>query len=62
MLDNRINKELNKLTIEEKYKLLETLETKHLGDNEKYDADFMEGLVNIILDSFTMLAKILHII
>lgn len=62
MLNSRINKELEKMTIEEKYKLLESMEIKHLGTNEKYDVEFMENIVNLILDSFTLLAKILHII
>ena len=62
MLNSRINKELEKMTIEEKYRLLEIMEEKHLGTNEKYDTEFMEGLVNLILDSFTLLAKVLHII
>ena len=62
MLNSRINKELKKMTIEEKYRLLEIIEEKHLGTNEKYDTEFMESIVNLILDSFTLLAKILHII
>ena len=62
MLNSRINKELEKMTIEEKYKLLEIMEEKHLGANEKYDTEFMENIVNLILDSFTLLAKIFHII
>ena len=62
MLDNRINDAINNLTIEEKYNLLGSLEVKHLGDNEKYDENFFNSIVNILLDGTTLIAKILHII
>ena len=62
MLDNRISDAINNLTIEEKYKLLENLEVKHLGDNEKYDEKFFNSIVNILLDGTTLIAKIFHII
>lgn len=62
MLENRINKELEKMTIEEKYQLLESMEKKHLGKNENYDKDFMDSITDLVLDSFTLIAKLLHII
>ncbi len=62
MLENRINKELKKMTIEEKYKLLESMEKKHLGKNENYDKDFMNSITDLVLDGFTLIAKLLHII
>ena len=62
MLDNRISDVINNLTIEEKYNLLENLEVKHLGANEKYDENFFNSIVNILLDGTTLIAKILHII
>ena len=62
MLENRINKVIDNMSIEEKYRLLENIETKYLGDNEKYDSNFMESIVNILLDGTTIIAKIFHII
>ena len=62
MLENRINKVIDNMSIEEKYKLLESIEVKNLGANEKYDSNFMESIVNILLDGTTIIAKIFHII
>lgn len=61
-INNRIDDMLNKMTTEEKYKLLDKIETKNLGHNENMDNDFMESIVNILLDATTILAKLLHII
>ena len=61
-INNRIDDILNKMTTEEKYKLLDKIETKNLGHNENMDNDFMESIVNILLDATTILAKLLHII
>ena len=62
MLENRINKIIDNMSIDEKYRLLENIEIKNLGINEKYDSNFMESIVNILLDSTTVIAKIFHII
>ena len=61
-INNRIDDMLNKMTIEEKYKLLDKIETKNLGHNENMDNDFIESIVNILLDATTILARLLHII
>jgi hypothetical protein len=61
-VDNRINECLNNMDINSKYKLLEQLETKNLGKNEKADPEFMESIVNIILDTATLVAKCLGIV
>lgn len=61
-INNRIDDMLNKMTAEEKYKLLDKIETKNLGHNENMDNDFIESIVNILLDATTILAKLLHII
>ena len=61
-INNRIDDMLNKMTTEEKYKLLDKIETKNLGHNENVDNDFIESIVNILLDATTILAKLLHII
>lgn len=61
-INNRIDDMLNKMTTEEKYKLLDKIETKNLGHNENMDSDFIESIVNILLDTTTILAKLLHII
>ena len=42
--------------------LEDKIETKNLGHNENADNDFIESIVNILLDATTILAKILHII
>lgn len=61
-INNRIDDMLSKMTTEEKYKLLDKFETKNLGHNENMDNDFIESIVNILLDATTILAKILRII
>ncbi len=61
-INNRIDDMLNKMTTEEKYKLLDKIETKNLGHNENMDNDFIESIANILLDVTTILAKLLHII
>lgn len=61
-INNRIDDILNKMTTEEKYKLLDKIETKNLGHNENMDNDFIESIVNILLDATTILAKLLNII
>ena len=61
-LDNRINKCLENMDINSKYQLLEQMEQKNLGKNENADTEFMESLVNIILDTATLIAKVLHIV
>lgn len=61
-INNRIDDMLNKMSTEEKYKLLDKIEIKNLGHNENMDNDFMESIVNILLDATTILAKLLHII
>jgi hypothetical protein len=61
-VDNRINECLNNMDINSKYKLLEQLETKNLGKNEKADPEFMGSIVNIILDTATLIAKCLGMV
>ena len=61
-IDNRINECLNNMDINSKYKLLEQLETKNLGKNENADLEFIESIVNIILDTTTLIAKCLGIV
>jgi hypothetical protein len=41
---------------------VEQLETKNLGKNENADPEFMEAIVNIILDTATLIAKCLGIV
>jgi hypothetical protein len=61
-IDNRINDSLNNMTIDEKYELLEKIEKKHFGKNEKADPEFMESIVNVALDITTLIAKCLGIV
>jgi hypothetical protein len=61
-VDNRINECLNNMDINSKYKLLEQLETKNLGKNEKADPKFIESIVNVILDTATLIVKCLGIV
>lgn len=61
-IDNRINDNLNNMTINEKYELLEKMEKKHLGKNENADPEFMESIVNVVLDITTLVAKCLGIV
>ena len=62
MLDNRINKIIENMNIEEKYSLLEAIEIKQLGENTEYDSNLIESMVNILLEGTTIIAKIFHII
>ena len=49
------------MTIEEQYKLMETLEGKNLGEQEG-DKDVIESITNILLEVTTIVAKMLRII
>ena len=59
--ETRIKDAYNKMTIEEQYKLMETLEGKNLGQQEG-DKDTIESIINILLEVTTFAAKILGII
>ena len=60
-METRIKEAYNKMTIEEQYKLMETLESKNLGQQEG-DKDTIESITNILLEITTVAAKILGII
>ena len=60
-MESRIKDAYNKMTIEEQYKLMETLESKNLGQQEG-DKDTIESIINILLEITTFAAKILGII
>ena len=60
-MESRIKEAYNKMTIEEQYKLMETLESKNLGQQEG-DKDTIESIINILLEITTVAAKILGII
>ena len=60
-METRIKEAYNKMTIEEQYKLMETLESKNLGQQEG-DKDTIESIINILLEITTVAAKILGII
>ena len=60
-METRIKEAYNKMTIEEQYKLMETLESKNLGQQEG-DKDTIESITNILLEITTIAAKILGII
>ena len=60
-METRIKDAYNKMTIEEQYKLMETLESKNLGQQEG-DKDTIESIINILLEVTTFAAKILGII
>ena len=60
-METRIKNAYNKMTIEEQYKLMETLESKNLGQQEG-DKDTIESITNILLEITTIAAKILGII
>ena len=64
-IDNKLNRELNKMTIERKYQLLEQIEEKHFG-NESTGENILEPMVtmvvDLVLDATTLLAKCLGII
>ena len=60
-MENRIKDAYNKMTINEQYKLMETLEGKNLGEQEG-DKDVIESITNILLEITTIVAKMLRII
>ena len=60
-METRIKDAYNKMTIEEQYKLMETLESKNLGQQEG-DKNTIESIINILLEVTTIAAKILGII
>ena len=60
-MESRIKDAYNKMTIEEQYKLMETLESKNLGEQEG-DKDTIESITNILLEITTIVAKMLRII
>ena len=60
-METRIKDAYNKMTIEEQYKLMETLEGKNLGQQEG-DKDIIESITNILLEVTTIVAKMLRII
>ena len=60
-MENRIKDAYNKMTIDEQYKLMETLEGKNLGEQEG-DKDVIESITNILLEVTTIVAKMLRII
>ena len=60
-MESRIKDAYNKMTIEEQYKLMETLEGKNLGQQEG-DKDTIESIINILLEVTTIVAKMLRII
>ena len=60
-MESRIKDAYNKMTIEEQYKLMETLEGKNLGEQEG-DKDVIESITNILLEVTTIVAKMLRII
>ena len=60
-MESRIKDAYNKMTIEEQYKLMETLEGKNLGQ-QTGDKDTIESITNILLEVTTIVAKMLRII
>ena len=60
-MESRIKDAYNKMTIEEQYKLMETLEGKNLGEQEG-NKDVIESITNILLEVTTIVAKMLRII
>ena len=60
-METRIKDAYNKMTIEEQYKLMETLEGKNLGQQEG-SKDTIESITNILLEITTIVAKMLRII
>ena len=60
-MESRIKDAYNKMTIEEQYKLMETLEGKNLSQQEG-DKDTVESITNILLEVTTIVAKMLRII
>ena len=62
MIDNRLNDAINKMSMGEKYKLMEQLETKNLGYNENKDDDFIESIINLLCNGMYLVAKLFHIV
>ena len=60
-MESRIKDAYNKMTIDEQYKLMETLEGKNLGEQEG-EKDVIESITNILLEVTTIVAKMLRII
>ena len=60
-MESRIKDAYNKMTIEEQYKLMDTLEDKNLGQQEG-NKDTIESITNILLEVTTIVAKMLRII
>ena len=60
-METRIKDAYNKMTIDEQYKLMETLEGKNLSQQEG-DKDTIESITNILLEVTTIVAKMLRII
>ena len=60
-MESRIKDAYNKMTIDEQYKLMETLEGKNLSQQEG-DHDTIESITNILLEVTTIVAKMLRII
>lgn len=61
-VNDRINDALDKMTIEEKYKLMEQLEGQNLGYNENKDNDFIESIINVLCEGMYLVAKIFHLV
>ena len=61
-LSSRINQSIDKMSTEEKYKLLNQLEVKNLGYNENENKDFIEAIVNVLLDITAVVARFFKII
>ena len=60
-MESRIKDAYTKMTIEEQYKLMETLEGKNLSQ-QTGDKDTIESITNILLEVTTIVAKMLRII
>ena len=60
-METRIKDAYIKMTIDEQYKLMETLEGKNLGQ-QGGDKDTIESITNILLEVTTIVAKMLRII
>ena len=61
-VNNRINDSLDRMTEEEKYKLMEQLEGKNLGYNKNKDDDFLESIINVLCEGMYLVAKIFHLV
>ena len=61
-MESRIKSAYDKMTIEQRYELMEHMENKNLGANENVDTNFMESITNLLLEGTTIIAKIFKII